>query len=152
MKYFEDIEAGEVWHLGSRTIEAEEIVAFARQYDPQPFHTDPEAARQTPVGELIASGWQTCAIFMGLFAEHLSRNYASLGAPGIDKCRWLAPVRPGDTLTGRQHVLSTRRSESRPYGIVKGRSELVNQHGTQVLLLEGVGLYGLRPAATQAAS
>ena len=153
MKYFEDIEAGEVWQLGSRTIDADEITAFARKYDPQPFHLNAEAAKATPMGTLIASGWQTCAIFMGLFAEFLTGNdYASMGAPGIDKCRWLAPVRPGDTLTAQHFVLATRRSQSRPFGIVQGRSELINQNGTPVLLVEGVGLYGLRPQQTEAAS
>lgn len=146
MKYFEDIAEGEVWDLGSRTVDAEEIIAFARKYDPQPFHTDPEAARKTPLGELIASGWHTCAIFMQLLANYIgSRQYASMGAPGIRTCRWLKPVRPGDTLTGRTTLLSKRPSKTRPYGLVDTRTELFNQDGQAVLLIEGAGMYGLKP-------
>ena len=154
MKYFEDIEEGAVWHLGSRVVEEAEIVAFARKYDPQPFHIDAAAAKQTPIGELIASGWHTCAIFMNLLADYIQgQGFASLGAPGIESCRWLAPVRPGDTLTGRATVLHTRLSRSKPYGLAMTRTELFNQHDDPVLRIEGIGLYGLRPhPAAQAAT
>ena len=153
MKYFEDIEEGDVWDLGSRTIGAEEIMAFGRQYDPQPFHTDPEAARKSPLGELIASGWHTCAIFMQLLAGYIgAHNYASMGAPGIRTCRWLVPVRPGDTLTGRTTLLGKRPSKSRPYGLIETRTELFNQKDERVLLIEGVGLYGLKPTSRERAA
>lgn len=154
MRYFEDIEEGEIWELGSRTIEAEEMIAFAKKYDPQPFHIDAEAARKTPLGELIASGWHTCAIFMQLLAGHIAREeLASMGAPGIRTCRWLAPVRPGDELTGRSTVLGKRQSSTRPYGLIDARTELFNQSQQRVLLIEGVGLYALKPQVeAQAAS
>lgn len=146
MKYFEDIAEGEIWELGSRTVEAEEIITFARKYDPQPFHTDAEAAKKTPQGQLIASGWHTCAIFMQLLAGHIGREtFASMGAPGIRTCRWLKPVRPGDTLTGRTTILGKRTSKTRPFGLVDSRTELFNQADERVLLIEGIGLYGLRP-------
>ena len=148
MKYFEDFAVGDVYELGARRISREEIVEFARKYDPQPFHVDEEAARKTFFGGLAASGWHTSAIFMGLLSSTIKReSWASEGAPGIKKCRWLLPVRPGDTLTGRFTVLETRRSRSRPTGLVTSRSEIFNQDGAAVALLEGTAMYGLRPDA-----
>ena len=148
MKYYEDFEVGQVYDLGARSIGAEEIIAFARKYDPQPFHTDPEAAKQTAFGGLVASGWHTAAIFMGLLAETIRREaWASNGAPGIDRCRWLVPVRPGDRLTGTMEVLETRKSATRPYGILRNRSELHNEAGATVMSMDGVAIFGLRPQA-----
>ena len=107
-RYFEDYRAGEVIELGSRTVSAEEIIAFARQFDPQPFHVDPERARLTPFGGLVASGWHTAAMFMRLSVDgHQSAQAGSIGSPGVDEIKWLRPVRPGDTLTGRTTVLET---------------------------------------------
>ncbi|HZD26945.1 MAG TPA: MaoC family dehydratase [Alphaproteobacteria bacterium] len=151
MKYFEDFSIGQVFEMGTRTVSAEQIIDFARKYDPQPFHTDPEAAKQSMFGGLVASGWHTCALFMSMLVAMIRREeMASMGSPGIDTCRWLTPVRPGDTLTGRLTVLSARRSASRPFGLVGTRSEMFNQHGEQVLLIEGMGMYGLRPAGNSA--
>ncbi len=152
MKYFEDIAVGEVWDLGQREVSAEEIVAFARQYDPQPFHTDVAAAENSFFGSLIASGWHINAMVMGLLADCIKREkLVSLGAPGIDSCRWLVPVRPGDVLSGRASVMAVRHSASRPLGLVTLRTEVFNQLAAKVVQLDGVGMYGCRPGAEGAA-
>ena len=95
---FEDFEPGRVFELGAREVTEEEIVAFAREWDPQPFHVDPEAAQESSFGGLIASGWHTGAMWMRLYVDSLLVGAASMGSPGIEELRWLAPVRPGDTL------------------------------------------------------
>jgi acyl dehydratase len=142
MRYFEDVEAGETEVLGSHTLTQAEIIAFARRYDPQPFHIDPEAARATIFGGLIASGWHTCAIMMRLSVEAARRREAAItGSPGVDSCRWLKPVRPGDTVTARSEVLATWPSRSKPIGFVRCRIEMVNQRGEAVLDLVGVSMY-----------
>ena len=106
MKYFEDVRVGETAVLGSSTVSEAEILAFARKYDPQPFHTDPEAAKTSFFGGLIASGWHTCAIMMRISVEAMQRERAAgAGSPGIDSCRWLKPVRPGDRLTLKREIL-----------------------------------------------
>ena len=145
MKCFEDFTVGEADVLGSHTVTEAEIVAFAKKYDPQPFHTDPEAARATMFGGLIASGWHTCAIMMRLSVEAARRtNAAATGSPGVDSCRWLKPVRPGDTLTARVVALETWPSRSKPIGFVRSRVEMLNQHGETVLSLVGVSMYHRR--------
>ena len=101
MRYWEDFHAGDEAVHGSHEMTADEIVAFAREFDPQPFHTDPEAAADGPFGGLIASGWHTAAIYMGLFVRNVLLDSASMGSPGVEELRWLVPVRPGDVLTGR---------------------------------------------------
>ena len=146
MKYFEDVRAGETAVLGSRAVTEDEIVAFARRYDPQPFHTDPEAARASIFGGLIASGWHTCAIMMRLSVDAMQREgVAGAGSPGIDSCRWLRPVRPGDTLTLTREVLDVWPSRSRPIGFVRSRNEMVNQRGETVLAVVGVSMLQRRP-------
>ena len=143
MRYFEDVSVGETDVLGPHTVTEAEIVAFANKYDPQPFHVDPEAARATIFGGLIASGWHICAILMRLSAEAAKRSGAvTTGSPGVDSCRWLELVRPGDTLTGRAEVIETRPSRSKPIGFVKSRVEMLNQRGEIVLSLVGVVMYG----------
>ncbi len=145
MKYFEDVSVGERGVLGSHTFTEEEIVAFAEKYDPQPFHTDPEAATGSIFGGLIASGWHTCAVMMRLSVEAARRAQAvTTGSPGVDSCRWLKPVRPGDTLTGRTEVLETRPSRSKPIGFVRSRVELTNQRGEVILRLVGTSIYRRR--------
>ena len=145
MKYFEDIALGDVWDLGERAVGADEIIAFATMYDPQPFHTD-AAAEKSFFGGLIASGWHTNAMVMGLLADYIkAEKLVSLGAPGIDQCRWLVPVRPGDVLWGRSTVRALRRSASRPMGLITLRTEVFNQVRAKVVQLDGVGMYGLRP-------
>jgi acyl dehydratase len=147
MIWWEDFKIGERAEMGSHTFSEEEIVAFAKQFDPQPFHTDPQAARATPFGGLIASGWHTCAVGMRLMVEQYIGRTASLGSPGIEDIRWLKPVRPGDTLTYSRTVTESRASTSRAgVGLVKHRWEAVNQAGETVLTMEGWGMFGRKPA------
>ncbi len=144
--YWEDFQVGETVEMGSHTFDAEEIIAFGRQYDPQPFHTDPVAAQDSFYGELIASGWHSCAIGMRLMCETYINRTLSMGSPGVDNIRWLAPVKAGDTLTYRRTVLEARASRSRPdAGLVRTRWEAVNQDGVLVLSMEGWGIFGRRP-------
>ena len=142
---FEDFEAGQVHELGTHTVTEEEILAFAREFDPQPFHLDPEAARDSVFGGLIASGWHTGSLWMRLYVDSLLGGAASMGSPGIEELRWLAPVRPGDTLAGRLTVLETTPSERRPdRGTVRIRGEMVNQDGVTVLTMVSRGHFGRR--------
>jgi len=145
-QYFEDFRPGQTVELGSRTVTEEEIVAFARQWDPQPFHTDAEAARDSVFGGLVASGWHTGAMWMRLYVDSLLDGTASHGSPGVEELRWLAPVRPGDTLTGRLEVLEAVPSERRPdRGTVRIRAEMVNQDGVTVMSMTTRGHFGRRP-------
>ncbi len=146
MLYWEDLQAGVVRELGSYTISAEEIVDFARKFDPQPFHLDEEAGKRTPFGGLVASGWHTAAITMRLLVQGFVGDSSSMGSPGVDELRWLRPVRPGDTLSLRSEILEVRPSQSKPdRGTAKGRYELRNQHGELVLTMVSVGIFGRRP-------
>jgi acyl dehydratase len=148
-RYFDDFEPGQAFELGSRTITRESILAFAREYDPQPFHADEEAAKETIYGGLIASGWQTGALLMRLFWDGLLHDCASLGSPGIDELRWVKPVRPDDTLSLRYTVLETTPSRSKPdRGIVRSLCELRNQAGEVVLTMKGLGMF-MRRAPSQ---
>jgi acyl dehydratase len=143
MKGWEDFKVGESAELGRHTFSEEEIVAFGRQFDPQPFHVDPARARDSAFGGLIASGWHTCAVGMRLMVEGYINQTASLGSPGIENIRWLKPVRPGDTLAYRRIVIAARASTSRKgVGLVKHRWEALNQHGELVLTMEGWGMFG----------
>ncbi len=146
MIWWEDFKPGDRIEMGRHTFGAEEIVAFARQFDPQPFHTDAEAAKDSFFGGLVASGWHTCAVAMRLTVEsHVART-RSLGSPGLDNIRWLKPVRAGDTLTFSRVVLEARPSASRPdAGLVKSRWEAVNQNGELAMTMEGWGMFGRRP-------
>jgi len=149
VRYWEDLKVGETAELGSCAVTEAEILAFARKYDPQPFHTDPEAARRSIYGGLIASGWHTCALMMRLSVDAARREeVATTGSPGLDSCRWLKPVRPGDVLTGRTEILETWPSRSKPIGFVRRRNELINQHGEVVVTVVGITMYQRRPAAT----
>jgi acyl dehydratase len=146
MRYFEDFKPGEVLELGRHTITREEIIAFARQFDPQVFHVDEEGARQTIFGGLIASGWHTGSLCMRLFCDGVIRDTASLGSPGIDEMRWLKPVRPGDTLSLRMTVAECVPSRSKPdRGIVRTALELSNQRGEVVVTIRGMNLLRRRP-------
>jgi acyl dehydratase len=145
--YLEDFTVGQVFELGTTTISAAEIVAFGRQFDPQPFHVDEAAALESPFGGLIASGWHSCSVLMRLWYETVLRASASLGSPGVDEVRWLEPVRPGDVLTGRGEVLSVRPSERRPErGTAVVRMTLENEEGETVVSFVGRALFGRRPA------
>ena len=146
--WWEDFKVGDSADIGSHRFTEDEIIAFARQFDPQPFHTDPQAAARGAFGGLIASGWHTCAIAMRLMVENYVSRTVSLGSPGVDEIRWLKPVRPGDTLTYRRTVLESRASTSRPgVGLVKQRWKALNQRGELVLSMEGWGMFGRRPAS-----
>jgi len=147
VRYWEDIKEGEVVELGSRTLDKERMVEFAREFDPQPFHTDEKAAEASIWGGLIASGWLTGSVLMRIFYDGYLKDTASLGSPGIDELRWLKPVRPGDTLTGRFTVLESVASRSKPdRGIVRSLMEVVNQHGEVVMTTKGVNFVSRRPA------
>jgi acyl dehydratase len=142
--YFEDFQPGQVFELGSHTVSEEEIVAFARQWDPQPFHVDPEAAKESVFGGLIASGWHTGAIWMRGYVDTLL-GPASRGSPGLEEVRWLVPVRPGDTLSSRLTVLETTPSARRAdRGTVRIRGEMVNQEGATVLSMVSRAHFGRR--------
>jgi acyl dehydratase len=144
--YFEDIEPGGVYELGTRTVTESEIVAFAREWDPQPFHTDPEAAKGSVFGGLIASGWHTGSMWMRMYVETMLGS-AARGSPGIEELRWLAPVRPDDTLSGRLEVLEATPSATRPdRGTIRIRGEMVNQDGVVVMSMTSRGHFGRRPA------
>lgn len=127
-RYFEDYIEGTVREFGPAAISEEEIIAFGKQFDPQPFHTDPEAAKDSIFGGLIASGWHTAAVTMRILVEKYLSDVASLGSPGVEELRWLKPVYPGDQLSARVTVIETRRSRSKPdRGIVRSYIEVFNQ-------------------------
>ncbi|MFL5346141.1 MAG: MaoC family dehydratase [Hyalangium sp.] len=150
MRYLEDFQPGEVISLGSYVVPREEILAFARQFDPQPFHVDDEAARRSIFGGLIASGWHTASICHRLLVEGLLKNTASMGSPGLDELRWLLPVRPGDELSVRLEVLACTPSRSKPdRGALKSRLEARNQKGEVVMTEVATVLFSRRsPAPT----
>ncbi len=132
-RWFEDYTPGLTVEFGSERVEEEEIIAFARRYDPQPFHVDADAAARGPFGGLAASGWHTGSLMMRMLVEHYL-SAASLGSPGLDELRWAQPVRPGDTLSVRVTVLEARRSRTRPdRGLVKSLMEVLNQRREVVM-------------------
>ena len=148
VRYLEDFTAGQVIDAGSRTVSEAEILDFARQFDPQPFHTDHAAAAHSIFGGLVASGWHTCGLAMRQIVDHVLAPEASLGSPGVDEVRWPNPVRPGDTLTVSVAVLESRRSQSKPdRGLVRMRWQAYNQHGQPVLSMLTMGLVRVRPAS-----
>lgn len=144
--YLEDFTPGDTHEFSGRyTFTRDAIVGFARQYDPQPFHVDEEAASRSIYGGLIASGWQTVGVTFRLAVDGLIGRVASMGSPGVDEIRWLAPVRPGDTLRVRAEVLEVRPSRSKPdRGLVRIRYETSNQRDELVLTMVGMGLFGRR--------
>jgi acyl dehydratase len=147
MKYWEDFEVGSRIEMGRHTFSEAEIIDFARRFDPQPFHVDPLAAKDSFFGGLIASGWHTCCVGMRLTVDSHVNDSRSLGSPGLDNIRWLKPVRAGDTITYSRVVLESRASASRKeVGLVKSRWEAVNQDGEPVMTMEGWGMFGRRPA------
>ncbi len=146
MLYYEDFAVGQTIELGSRTLTQEKIIAFARQFDPQPFHLDPVKARDSLFGTLVASGWHTASTYMRLLVDSLLLDSAAQASPGLDSLRWLKPVQPGDTLTGYFTVLDMRVSASRPStGIIKHAGEMVNQRQEPVMRVEGITFMGLSP-------
>src|SRR2546427_12456224 len=146
MRYFEDFHPGQVIDVGSVAVTEADIIAFARQYDPQPMHIDHDAAGGTIYGGLIASGWHTVSLFMRLLVENLVAKTVSLGSPGVEELRWPLPVRPGDRLSGQMEGVETRPSSSRPtMGIVRWRGERRNQDDELVISLLGTNFFGRRP-------
>lgn len=147
LRYFEDFAVGDVFELGSRSLTQEQIIAFGREYDPQPFHVDPEAAKSGPFGTLIASGWQTVGIFMSLLVHNLINDTISLGSPGIEGIEWRKPVKAGDRLTAQVRVYEATPSKSRKdRGILKTEGQLTNQNGELVMTIRAVNFFGRRPA------
>lgn len=142
---YEDWQVGSRIEVGAHTFTTEEIVEFAERFDPQPFHIDGEAALASPFGGLIASGWHTCSVMMGMLVRNVLQGSSSLGSPGIDEIRWLRPVRPGDTLRMYNSVLAKRVSASRPdRGIVTTQWEGVNQAEEPVITVRSNVMFGLR--------
>ena len=146
-RWLEDYVAGDVHAFGSITVDEDEVLAFARRFDPQPFHTDPEAAKASEYGGLIASGWHTASLMMRMYSDHYLSHVATLVSPGVDELRWLRPVRPGDTLSLRVTVADARPSRSRPdRGIVRSAVEVLNQRREVVATVTATNFILLRPA------
>jgi acyl dehydratase len=144
-RYFEDYAEGAVFTAGAMPVTEADIIDFARKYDPQEMHTDPEAASRGYFGGLIASGWHTGAMMMRLFADNFLSPASSVASPGLDELRWLKPVRPGDVLSLRVTILQARRSRSRPeQGIVRSLVEVLNQHGEAVMTMKPISLIRCR--------
>jgi acyl dehydratase len=140
--YFEDFEVGRTIEVGKRTVSEEEIVEFATQFDPQPFHVDKDAAAKSIYGGIIASGWHTCSMMMRLMVDGFLKGAASMGSPGVDEVRWIKPVRGGDTLTVTTTALEKRESTSKPdRGVVVTKWEARNQHGEVVATIKGMGMF-----------
>jgi acyl dehydratase len=147
-RYFEDYTPGYVYEFGAITVSEEEIIDFARKFDPQYFHIDPERAKSSRFGGLIASGWHTVSLAMRLYVDHYLSHAASLASPGVDELRWPNPVRPGDTLRIRVTVLESAPSRSKPdRGVVRALFETLNQRNELVLRMIALSIIGRRPPA-----
>jgi len=145
--YWEDFPVGAVREFGGKTLSRDDIVRFAREYDPQPFHVDEEAAKRSVFCGLIASGWQTCALAMRMMCDAYLLDAASAGSPGVENIRWILPVHPGDTLRVRLTVLEARVLQSKPrIGLVRNKWEMFNQKDEQVMHMEGYGMFLRRDA------
>ena len=145
-RYFEDYVPGHIHELGTVTVSESEIIDFARQFDPQYFHIDPEKAKTSRFGGIIASGWHTTSLVMRVYVDRYLSHVASLASPGVDEIRWPNPVRPGDTLSVRVTILESRPSRTKPdRGIVRGRVEAFNQRNEPVFSMIGLSIIGRRP-------
>lgn len=150
--WWEDLEVGQVRDLGSLSPTREDILAFAGQFDPQPFHLDDEAARASVFGALCASGWHTCAMAMRLMVTNFLHETSSLGSPGLESLKWLKPVFPGDVLRLQHTITEKRPMNSRPdVGLVRTVWEMFNQKGEKVLHMEGYGMFRLKQPPRSAA-
>ncbi len=144
--HWEDLPVGLVIETASMTLSKEDMIAFARQFDPQSFHVDEAAAGRSSYGGLIASGWHTTAVAMRLYCDAVLRRADSHGSPGVEKVRWLRPVRPGATLRVRVEVIEARPSRSKPdMGLVRSRWWVLDQRDEVVMEMEGWGMFGRRP-------
>jgi len=147
--YWEDFAPGQVRDLGTITPTREEILAFASQFDPQPFHLDDEAGKASVFGGLSASGWHTCALAMRLMVTNFLNDSSSLGSPGLEGIKWLKPVYPGDTLRLQSTMLETKPMSKRAdVGMTRNLWEMFNQHGDKVLQMDGWGMFRRRTPAT----
>jgi acyl dehydratase len=148
MIWLDDLEVGMETDFGTTEVNREEVIAFARRYDPQPFHLSDEAAAKTHFGRLAASGWHTCAMAMGVIARHVvATEQAGLGSPGVEELRWLKPVYPGDTLRVRSTIVEVRPSRSKPeIGSFRSATVVTNQDGVPVLTFTSIVLMRRRPA------
>lgn len=142
MIYFEDLKVDSETQFGSYEVTREEVLEFARKYDPQPFHLSDEEAAKTHFGRIAASGWHTCAMTMAVLARHaVEHGHAGLGSPGIDELRWKKPVYPGDTIHVRGRIIETTPSRSRPeMGSFRTLTSVTNQHGELVMSLISIVL------------
>ena len=147
MIYFEDLAVGETTVFGSVEVTRDEVLAFARQFDPQPFHLSDEEAAKTHFGRIAASGWHTCAMAMGVIVEFMADHpQAGLGSPGVDELRWLKPVYPGDVLTVSGTLLEKTPSRSKPdLGSFRTQTSVTNQDGVAVLTYTSIVLIRRRP-------
>jgi len=144
---FDDLALGQTFPLGPKHVTAEEIIAFASEFDMQPMHLDEAAGKASLLGGLAASGWHTCSMFMRMVCDALLLDSTSQGAPGVEYARWRRPVLAGDTLSGETEIVALRRSEKRPrIGYVTCRHRVWNQHGDIVLELENAGMFLTREA------
>ena len=142
---FAEYQVGQVLHAGPYAVTEAEVLDFAKQWDPQWFHTDPEAAARGPFDGLIASGWHTCGLIFRMACDGFLLESSSMGSPGLENVRWLKPVRPGDTLRTRIEILETRPMASKPdLGMVKVRWEGLNQRDEVVVSMENWGMFGRR--------
>jgi len=145
--YFEDFVPGQEFDLGTRTVNEDEIIAFATQFDPQPFHIDKEAAAKSIYGGVIASGWHTCAMIMRMVVDGMPCANSSMGSPGLDGVRWLQPVRARDTLSLRHLTKDVKASNSKPdRGVVWSKWTATNQRGEEVCTIDGMAMFRRRPA------
>ena len=145
-RWLEEYAAGAVHEFGAMPVVEAEILDFGRRFDPQTFHTDPQAAKSTEYGGLIASGWHTAAMMMRMYSDHYLSRVATLVSPGVDELRWLLPVRPGDTLSMRVTIADARPSRSRPdRGIVRSACEVLNQRREVVMTVTATNFILRRP-------
>jgi len=143
--WFEDFPVGMEVEIPGPVLTRESILEYARRYDPQPFHVDEEAAKQSVYGGLIASGWHTVSLAMRMICDAYLLDAASLGSPGVNQVRWLKPVRPGDAIRLRMTVLEAKPSKSKPdRGTVLHRWDVLNQDGETVMTMEGYGMFRRR--------
>jgi acyl dehydratase len=147
-RHFEDFVPGETIDLGAKAVDRDEVIAFAAEFDPQPFHLDDEAGRASVLGGLAASGWHTCAMLMRLLCDNLLLASSCNGSPGVEEVRWMRPVFPGDRLSASAEVLEARPLRSRPgLGVVTLLATVRNQDGLPVMTCRNAILFAMREAA-----
>ncbi|MCG8493053.1 MAG: MaoC family dehydratase [Sneathiellales bacterium] len=147
--YFEDVTIGATFQAGSKTVSEEEIISFATKYDPQPFHIDKEAAKDSPYGGIIASGWHTAGMAMRLMVDHIIDLEVGLGSPGWNNMRWHLPVRPNDSLRVELKIVDKKQSRTRPaMGTIFGKLIVINQKDEMVMSVDTIGMVKTKTAST----